>query len=89
LLKSREKSTAYAEQESQIREEIQNHKLSARGRQSAIFFASVLVLVLPFDRPDFRFVFLQWIDVDHPVEDYGMELSAGGGTFGFGGDGSA
>jgi len=34
--------------------------------------------MLALDRPDAGLIFFEWVDVNHPVEDYGMEGSSGG-----------
>lgn len=39
---------------------------------------SVGVAVLALDRPDIRLIFLERINVHHPVEDHGMKCSTGG-----------
>jgi hypothetical protein len=50
---------------------------------------SVGIAVLALDGPDAGLIFFEGVDVDHPVEDYGMESSAGGVAGFLGDDGSS
>ena len=50
---------------------------------------SIAVAMLPIDRPDACRVFLEWVDVHHPAENYGMKGSARGIARFLGGDRSS
>jgi hypothetical protein len=49
----------------------------------------IRVPVLPLDGPDTRLVFLEWVHVYHPVENYWMKRASGCVAGALGRDGSA
>ena len=49
----------------------------------------IRVAVLTADRPDARLIFFEWVDVHHPVENYGMKSSPRGIAGFLGGDRSS
>jgi len=55
-----------------------------RGRKTGRTLVHLAVLMAAVDGPDFGFVFFERVDVDHPVEDDGMELAAVGVAVFFG-----
>ena len=71
---------SFGKKEHCCQETKRGHNEYARGVISRCIDVSVSVPVLAVDGPDTRLIFLEGIDVHHPVEDDRDERSAGGVT---------